>query len=87
MFLILRENVLIEDYEATRPLAIELDGTKYAGTFRVMSSTVLVYYKDQIKYPQYGLDRPEVVARWLITDLCCKIESKNCPKSSPGFKT
>ena len=78
---------MIEDYEATRPVAIELDGMKFAGTFRVMSGTVLVYYKDQIKYAQYGMDRPEVVARWLLTDLCRKIESKNRPKSSPGLKT
>jgi hypothetical protein len=65
---------LVEDYEATKPIQIELDGKKYVGTFRVMSGTVIVYYKNEIKFALYGLDRPEVVARWLLTDVCRKVE-------------
>jgi hypothetical protein len=68
---------LVEDYETTRPVEIELDGKKYEGTFRVMSGTVIVYYKNEIKYAHYGLDRPEVVARWLLTNVCRKAEWKN----------
>ncbi|MGP8436319.1 hypothetical protein ACT2FY_17350 [Paraburkholderia fungorum] len=71
-----------EDYETTRPVEIEMDGKKYIGTFRVMSGTVLVYYKDQIKYAQKGMDRPELVARWLLTDVCRKNEWKNRPRPS-----
>jgi hypothetical protein len=61
---------LVEDYETNKTVEIELDSKKYAGTFRAMSGTVIVSCKDEIKYAHYGLDRPEVVARWLLTDAC-----------------
>lgn len=73
---------MVEDYETTRAVEIELDDTRYAGTFRVMSGTVIVYYKNEIKYAPHGLDRPEVVARWLLTDVCRKAEWKNRERHS-----
>jgi hypothetical protein len=31
-----------ENYEETRPVEVQLDGTKYKGTFRVISGSVIV---------------------------------------------
>ena len=56
-------------YETTREIEIELNGSRYRGRYRVMGGTVIVYYESEIKFAQYGMDRPELVARWLLTDL------------------
>ena len=64
------------EYEATRPVEIELDGMVYRGTFRVMAGSVIVYYQDDLKFAQFAMDRPELVARWLLSDLCRKVESR-----------
>ncbi len=65
---------MAENYETTRTVGIELDGLNYEGTFRIMSGSVIVYFRDEIKFAQYGMNRPEVVARWLLTDICRKAE-------------
>lgn len=63
-------------YETTREIEIELNGARYRGRYRVMSGTVIVYYESEIKFAQYGMDRPELVARWLLTDLSRRDEIK-----------
>ncbi|WP_368623403.1 hypothetical protein [Paraburkholderia sp. BR13444] len=60
------------EYEATHPVSVDLDGHRHQGTYRVMSGTVIVYFDGDIKFASLGKDRPEVVARWLLTDLCRK---------------
>ncbi|TDN62916.1 hypothetical protein [Paraburkholderia sp. BL10I2N1] len=70
-------------YETTREIEIELNGSRYRGRYRVMSGTVIVYYESEIKFAQYGMDRPELVARWLLTDLSRRDEIKK-KKSGRG---
>ncbi|MFT4067862.1 hypothetical protein [Paraburkholderia sp.] len=64
------------EYETTRPLSVELDGVNYAGTYRVMTGTVVVHFENESKFASYAPNRPEIVARWLLTDLCRKVESR-----------
>ena len=63
-------------YETTREIEIELNGSCHRGRYRVMSGTVIVYYENEIKFAEYGMNMPEVVAKWLLTDLSLRIESK-----------
>ncbi|WCM18305.1 hypothetical protein NDK50_22360 [Paraburkholderia bryophila] len=63
-------------YETTKEIAVELEGTRYVGRFRVMSGAVIVYYESEIKFAEHNMTGPEVVARWLFTDLVRRIESK-----------
>ena len=63
-------------YETTREIEIELNGSRYRGRYRVMSGTVIVYYENEIKFAEYGMNRPEVVAKWLLTDLSRRVETK-----------
>ncbi|HEX7911436.1 MAG TPA: hypothetical protein VF534_25555 [Paraburkholderia sp.] len=65
-----------EDYETTKPVEVELDGVKYKGMFRVISGSVIVYYKDEIKFAPHGMNLPDVVARWLLSDVCRKLQGK-----------
>lgn len=64
------------EYETTHPLRVELDGVGYAGSYRVMTGSVIVYFENEIKFAPYGQNRPELIARWLLTDLCRKAESR-----------
>lgn len=64
------------EYETTRPIDVELDGSRYSGTYRVMAGSVIVYFESEIKYAPYGMNRPEVVARWLLSDLCRRAEAR-----------
>jgi len=66
----------LAEYETTHPLSVELDGVNYAGSYRVMAGSVIVYFENEIKFAQYGTNRPEIIARWLLTDLCRKGESR-----------
>ncbi|WP_091996771.1 hypothetical protein [Paraburkholderia lycopersici] len=66
----------LAEYETTHPLNVELDGVNYAGAYRVMSGSVIVYFENEIKFAQYGTHRPEIIARWLLTDLCRKADSR-----------
>jgi hypothetical protein len=50
-----------------RTVRVEIDGVVREGRFRVMGGSVIVYFEDKIKYALYGLDRPETVARWLLS--------------------
>ncbi|OAJ56087.1 hypothetical protein A6V36_22415 [Paraburkholderia ginsengiterrae] len=49
---------------------------KYTGMFRVIGGSVIVYYKDEIKFASHGMNLPDVVARWLLTDVCRKLQRK-----------
>jgi len=62
-------------YESLNPLEILLDGARHSGTWRVMTGSVIVYYGGEIKIASFGMDRPELVARWLLTDLVRRAES------------
>jgi hypothetical protein len=55
--------------ETTREIEIELNGLRYRGRYRVMAGTVIVYFETEIKFAEYGMNMPEVVAKWLLTDL------------------
>lgn len=67
---------MADNYETTREIEIELNGSRYRGRYRVMSGTVIVYFENDIKFADYGLNGPEVVAKWLLTDLSRRAESK-----------
>jgi hypothetical protein len=41
-----------------------------------MGGTVIVYYDSEIKFAEYGMTVPEVVAKWLLTDLSRRVEAK-----------
>jgi hypothetical protein len=66
----------LAEYETTHPLSVELDGVNYAGAYRVMAGSVIVYFENEIKFAQYGTNRPEIIARWVLTDLCRKSDSR-----------
>jgi hypothetical protein len=66
----------LAEYETTHPMSVELDGVNYAGSYRVMTGSVIVYFENEIKFAQYGANRPEIVARWVLTDLCRKSDSR-----------
>ena len=63
-------------YETTREIEIELNGLPFRGRYRVMGGTVIVYYESEIKFAEYGMNMPEVVAKWLLTDLLRRVEAK-----------
>ena len=56
-------------YESLNPLEILFDGARHSGTYRVMIGSVIVNYGGEIKVASFGMDRPELVAKWLLTDL------------------
>lgn len=67
---------MVEDYETARGIEIELNGTVFRGRYRVMNGSVIVYFDNQIKFASYEMNRPDMVARWLLSDLVRRIESK-----------
>ena len=70
------------EYETTRPVEVELDGNRHIGTFRVVAGSVVVYFESEIKFAPHGMNRPEVVARWLLSDLCRKVEARKRKRAS-----
>jgi hypothetical protein len=70
-------------YETTREIEIELNGLRYRARYRVMAGTVIAYYETEIKFAEYGMNMPEVVAKWLLRDLSRRVEA-NKRKSSTG---
>ena len=63
-------------YETTKEIEVELNGSRYRGRYRVMSGTVIVYYENEIKFVDHGMNGPQVVAKWLLTDLAHHVEAK-----------
>lgn len=49
--------------------------TQSTGTYRVMTGSVIVYYEGEVKFASVGMDRPELIAKWLLTDLVQHAES------------
>jgi hypothetical protein len=66
---------MTDSYE-TREIEIELDGMRYCGQYRVMAGSVIVYYDSEIKFAEHGMTGPEVVAKWLLSDLSRRVERK-----------
>ena len=64
------------NYETTKKIEIELDGSRYRGRYRVLGGSVIVYYESEIKFADYGMNRPEFVAKWLLSDLSRRVERK-----------
>jgi hypothetical protein len=64
------------DYETTKQIEIELDGSRFRGRYRVLGGSVIVYYESEIKFADYGMNRPELVAKWLLSDLSRRVERK-----------
>ncbi len=62
-------------YESLNPLEVLIDGVRHSGTYRVMTGSVIVTYGGEIKVASFGMDRPEVVAKWLLTDLVRRAKS------------
>ena len=47
-------------YETTKEIEVELNGSRYRGRYRVMSSTVIVYYENEIKFVDHGMNGPQL---------------------------
>jgi hypothetical protein len=65
------------DYDSLtlNPIEILVDDAAYTGTYRVMTGSVMVYYGVGVKFASIGIDRPDLVAKWLLTDLVRRAES------------
>jgi hypothetical protein len=57
------------NYEITNSVEIELGGRQIRGRYRVMNGSVIVYHDNKLKFSDYEMSPPEVVAKWLLTDL------------------
>jgi hypothetical protein len=64
------------DCETSKPVQVDVDGVTREGRFRVVSGDVIVYFENEFKFAQHELHRPEVVARWLLSDLCRRVEAR-----------
>jgi len=62
-------------YEFLNAVEAIVDGARHSGTYRVMTGSVIVYYEGEVKFASVGMDRPELVAKWLLTDLVRRAES------------
>jgi hypothetical protein len=67
---------MAEDYETTNEIEIEFGGTQFRGRYRVLDGTVIVYFENEIKFASRDMNRSEVVAKWLLTDLVRRIEAR-----------
>jgi hypothetical protein len=65
-----------DDYEVVRELTVKVDSIHFVGRYRVMSGTVIVYFESEIKFAEHNLTAPQVVARWLLTDLVRRVAAK-----------
>lgn len=63
-------------YESLNSIEIFVDGTAHSGTYRVMNGSVIVYYGGEVKFASVGMNLPELVAKWLLTDLVRRGESR-----------
>jgi len=62
-------------YETTRPVEVEIDGVRHAGTYRVIAGSVIVYWRNEVKFAAYGTTSPERRAKWLLTDVCRRVKA------------
>lgn len=68
-------NPMSDRYEELQNVDVELDGVSYQGRFRVVGHSVIVYFESEIKFVDYGMNRPETVARWMLSDLAWRPRS------------
>jgi hypothetical protein len=74
--------VAFSNYDERRPITVTVADTTHTGSYRVLDGTVIVYFGWEIRSAQFGMDRPETVARWLLLDMCKKAETKKRKKPS-----
>lgn len=67
---------MVEDYETTHGIEIELGGTQFRGRYRVLDGTVIVYFENEIKFARQDMNRSDMVAKWLLTDLARRVEAR-----------
>jgi hypothetical protein len=67
---------MTDGYEELQIVDVELDGVLYQGRFRVVNHTVFVYFGSEIKFVDYEMNRPETVARWMLSDLVRRTRSQ-----------
>jgi len=60
---------MTDGYEELQSVDVELDGVGYQGRFRVVGHSVIVYFESEIKFVDYEMNRPETVAKWVLSDL------------------
>ncbi|NLP60523.1 hypothetical protein [Paraburkholderia sacchari] len=72
------------DYQETKNVQVTVDGVVREGRFRVTSGSVIVYYESEIKFAPHGMNRPEAVARWLLSDLCRKADARAIKNGTRG---
>ncbi len=58
-----------DSYEDLRSVDVEIDGVRYEGLFRILGHSVIVYYEAEVKFVDFEMNRPETVARWMLSDL------------------
>ncbi|MEX3635411.1 hypothetical protein [Paraburkholderia sp. BR14320] len=46
------------EHETTHALSVESDGVNYAGTYRIMTGTVVVHFSNESKFVSYAPNRP-----------------------------
>lgn len=71
-------------FESIIPIEIDLGGVKHEGRFRVTNHVVVVYYEHEVKFADCGPDHPELVARRLLLELCCRVRGNGQKPRSTG---
>lgn len=66
---------MVEEYEVMQEIEVELNGIQFRGRYRVMGGTVILYFENEIKFATHDMNRPDLVARWLLTDLARRVGS------------
>jgi hypothetical protein len=67
---------MTDGYEELQIVDVALDGVLYQGRFRVVGRSVIVYFGSEIKFVDYEINRPETVARWMLSDLVRRTRSQ-----------
>lgn len=56
-------------YELMNDVEIQCDGEQVRGRYRVMNGSVIVYYKDGLRFADHGVTPASLVAQWLLKSL------------------
>lgn len=59
---------MLNEFGMLQSVDVELDGVLHKGQFRVSGHSLIVYYAAEIKFVDYGLNRPETIATWMLSD-------------------
>ena len=68
--------MMASDYELMTDVEIDFEGKRIRGRYRVMNGSVIVYYIDDLKFADQGMTPPGLVAKWLLSDLARRTETK-----------